>query len=794
MALNKHEKKPFSSRLHWFFDSPGLRIAEGILRYRLLILSVIGLLIAASVYQVFRLQADFSFEAIMLTDDEEATFFEEFKDRFEEAGRDIIVLVQGESLLDSEGVPVIRELTEALEEVDGVQAVLTVLNAPLVQGTDEGLQIESLDDRLSSGRLEMPHLRETALQNRLLQRSFLSDDGTTLAIFVQLAPSVQTEKQKRPVVRSIKSNTLSVVADRFPVYFSGFPVIQEEYTQTGLGEAWRFFLVSAGILCVFLYFTFRSSLGLYVPQLTVITSVLFLLGLMSLCGQEIDLISNIIPSLLLVYGIADSIHLIHRFYEELGLGLSKREALIVVIRRMGIACFMTSFTTAVGFFSLTTATIRIIRNFGLFAGIGILFAYLATIVLIPILLSFHPSPRGRLGKAPGHGAIGKALALVARLNERFPKTLISLGVLLFAGSAVLSTRVSMESFILEELAEDNPIVQANHILDKEMAGIFPYQIQIASGGEGKAFEPDFLTRVDQLEKFVASQPWIRKTFSILTLLKEMHQAMNGGDPAYYRIPETRELVAQYLLLYSMSGDSEDLDVLVTPDGAYLRLACQGVDMGTHSFFELKRRTEQKAATLFEPPVSYHVTGRSLLANRALDNIVRDMLVSFLSAFGIIFVAVTLLYRSIKAGLITMIPNIIPLVVTLGFMGLFGITLRVSTVVAFAICLGMAVDDTIHYLTRFREELDRTGDYITSMYTTLQTAGRAIVLTTLMLIAGFLVFLSSDFNATHDFGLLSSVALTSSLLGSLVFLPAALNTLKPWRVEVDGEDDSRVIHL
>jgi predicted RND superfamily exporter protein len=300
--------------------------------------------------------------------------------------------------------------------------------------------------------------------------------------------------------------------------------------------------------------------------------------------------------------------------------------------------------------------------------------------------------------------------------------------------------------------------------------------------EGGAFEPDFLARVDQLESFIGSQPWIRKTFSIVTLLKEMHQAMNEGDPAFYRVPETRELVAQYLLLYSMSGDPEDLDVLFTPDGTYVRLACQGIDMGTRNFFELKRRTEEKAATLFEPPVSYHVTGRSLLANRALNNIIRDMLVSFLSAFGIIFITVSILYRSIKAGLITMLPNIIPLVVTLGFMGLFGITLRVSTVVAFAICLGMAVDDTIHYLTRFREELDRTGDYIASMYTTFQSAGRAIVLTTSMLIAGFLVFVSSDFKATHDLGLLASVALTSSLLGSLVFLPAALNTLKPWRVE------------
>jgi hypothetical protein len=585
----------------------------------------------------------------------------------------------------------------------------------------------------------------------------------------------------------VKSVARTVVADRFPVYFSGFPVIQEEYTDKGLLEAWRFFVMSAGILCLFLYAAFRSSLGLYVPQLTVITSVIVLLGFMSLCGQEINLINNVIPSLLLVYGIADSIHLIHRYYEELGQGLSKREALIVVVRRMGIACFMTSFTTAVGFFSLTTATIGIIKGFGFFAGIGIFMAYLATIVLLPILLSFHPTPRQGLGRTIDRGVMARALTQVARVNERFPKTLVFLGGLLFVVSALLCTRVHMESFILEELAEDNPIVQANEILDREMAGIFPYQVQIAPGSEGGAWEPDFLKRVDRLQSYIASQPWIRKTFSVVTLLKEMHQAMNGGDPAFHRVPETRELVAQYLLLYSMSGDPEDLDALITPDGSYLRLACQGMDMGTRAFFALKTLTEQKAEKLFEPPASYHVTGRSLLANRALNNIVRDMLVSFLSAFGIIFLAVTLLYRSVKAGLITMIPNVIPLVVTLGFMGLFGITLRVSTVVAFAICLGMAVDDTIHYLTRFREELHRTGDYVASMYKTLESAGRAIVLTTSMLIAGFLVFLSSDFKATHDFGLLSSVALTSSLIGSLVFLPAALNTIRPWRTASEDAD-------
>ena len=780
--MDRPQKKDLLSISHWFFESPGLRISQGLLRYRFLILSVICLIFLGSVYQIFELRADFSLEALILTDDEEGKFFEEFKERFEESDRDIIVLLQGETLFRPDGVALIQQLTEALEEVDGVEKLVTALNAPLIRGTEEGVQIESLTDLVSRIPSEIGGLKQKVLDNRIFHRTLISEDGKTLALLARLDPDVVTEKQKRPVVRAIISTTESIIGARFPIHFSGMPVIQEEYTSQGLKEVWVFFVLSASILCVFLFITFRNVLGLYVPQLTVITSVVFLLGLMSLFHQELNIISNVIPSLLLVYGIADSIHLINRYYEELDKGLSKKEALLVTVRHMGVACFMTSFTTTVGFLSLYTASIKIIKTFGLFSGIGIFIAYLVTILLIPILLSLRPAPKRKWKEHKGDDAIERMMVYVGRLNERHPKILISLGILLFAGSAVLCTRVNIESYILQELTEDNPIVQANDIMEKEMTGIFPYQIQVSTGREGLALEPDFLARVDELESFVASQPWIRKSFSIVDILKEMHQAMNGGDPTFYRLPETRELVAQYLLLYGMSGNQEDLDVLITPDGSYIRIASQGVDMGSHNYFELKRRTEEKAASLFEPPASYRVTGRSLLATRALSNIVRDMLVSFFSAFGIIFVAVSLLYRSVKAGLITMIPNVIPLVVTIGFMGLFGITLRLSTVVIFAICLGMAVDDTIHYLTRFREELGRTGDYVLSMYTTLRTAGRAIVLTTSIMIAGFLVFLSSGFKATQDFGLLTSVALTSSLLGSLVLLPAALNTLKPWKLD------------
>ncbi len=773
--------RDLSSILQWFFEKPGLLVSQGILRYRFSIIGLLFLFIIGSLYLITQIQADFSLEALILTNDEERAFFEEFKDRFEESDRDIIVLLQGENFFHKEGVKLIRQLTEALEGVDGLEKVATVFNAPLILGTEEGIQVDSLEDMIADDSSNLEELRAKALGNRFFRRFLVSEDGNTLALLARLDQDIITEKQKRPVVRAVTDLTNEIIGDKFSTHFSGMPVIQEEYTSQGLHEMWVFFLLCAVILCFFLFLTFRNGIGLYIPPLTVLISVVFLLGLMSLFRQELNILSNVIPSLLLVYGISDSIHLINRYYEELDRGLGKRDALLVVIRRMGLACFMTSFTTTVGFLSLYTASIEIIKTFGLFSGIGILIAYLVTIIVVPILLSLRPVPRRKWNEHKGDDVIDSMMIFIGLLNEKYPKILISLGVILFTLSTLFCFQVNIETYILQELTEDNPLVQANHILEEDMMGILPYQIQIAAGGENMSLKPDFLAQVDQLQAFVASQPWILKTLSIVDILKEMHQVMNGNDPAFYRIPETRELVAQYLLLYGMAGGQEDLDVLLTPDGSYVRLSAQGVDMGTSNYFELKNRTEKKAASLFEPPVSCHVTGRSLLATRAMNNIIRDMLVSFFFAFAIIFVVVSLLYRSLRAGLIIMIPNVIPLVVTMGFMGFFGITLRLSTVVIFAVCLGMAVDDTIHYLTRFREELIRTGDYVISMHNTLCTSGRAITLTTVIMVSGFLVFMSSGFKATQDFGLLSSVALTSSLLGSLFFLPAALNTMKPWKV-------------
>ncbi len=770
------------SRIRVRIHSIGEAFPSWILDHRFFILGVLGLLVAASVYGMLHLRADFSFEMIFLSEDEEVAFFEAFKQRFEESSRDIVVLIKGHNVFSREGLIRVQKLTSDLEKIEGIEKVTTILNAPFIRPVEGGVAIEPLAVDIPEEDEEIEVLKQRALQSRLFKRMLISEDGTTLAFLARLAPNIQTEKEKRPVIDAVRQAAFRLMSDRYEVYFSGIPTIQKAYTDQGLRDLKVFLLLSVAVVCFFLFVTFRNLQGLYLPQVVVITSVILILGLMALCRQKINLINNVIPSLLLVYGISDSIHLIHRYHEEVQRGHSKRDALLVTLRRMAVACFMTSFTTAVGFLSLVTATIHIIKTFGLFAGLGIMGAYAVTIVLLPILLYLHPKVQIARTSYHKDGLIERLLLAIGSANEKVPRLILGSGLVVLGVSLYFCTQVNIESYILEELTEKNPIVRANHIVERDMMGVFPYEVEVVAGGEGDGLEPAFLTRVDQLQSFIASKPWIRKTFSVVDLLKEMHQAMHGGDPTYFRVPETRELVAQYLLLYEMSGNVEQLDVLITSDHSSLRLACQGIDMGTKNFFALKQETEKKASELFAPPQGIHVTGRSLLAQRALNNVIRDMLWSIFSAFGIIFVAVAVLYRSFKIGLIAMLPNVIPLVCTMGLIGVVGMNLRTSTVITFAIALGIAVDDTIHYVTRFREEVWASGDYVASMYRTLRSAGRAIVVTTLIMIAGFLVITVSEFKATRDFGFLASVTLATALIGSLMFLPSAINVFKPWKVD------------
>jgi len=751
-----------------------------ILKYRWLILAVIAAVLVLSATRMIRLDADFSFEQMFLSKDPEVAFFDDFQDRFASRHRDIVVLLQGDGIFTTEGLAAIDALTRRLEADPDLDQVTSLTNVDYIEGIGDDVIIHSFVEKVPDSAAEIEHLRKAALANRLYRRYLISEDGRTTAIFARLGSYLNTEREMRPVIGRVQTATSEEVGDRMEIHYSGIPTIQKEYTYVGMHDMRLFIGISAAIICTALLLTFRNFHGLYLPLLAVSTCVVYTLGLMRICGEKINIISNVIPSLLLVYGIANSIHLISRYYEELRSGKDRREAVLTTIRHMSVACFMTSFTTAVGFFSLCSAYIHIIMVFGFFAGMGILFSYIITILIIPIALSFHPLPRLAGTAWEGGGPVNRVLAAFNSFNRRSSRPVFIVGLVVLVTAVACAFRVNIESYIMEELSEENPIVVANQVAEQDLAGSMPIEIAVDAGEEGGAIEPAVMRAVDALCEYAATEPMVGKAIAVTGILKEMHKAMNGGDEAYYAIPPSRQMIAQYLLLYSMSGKEDMINLFLSADHQYARISIMGSDMGTHAYFALKKRIEEKVSELFPSTAQVRVTGRSLLAQRALSKIIRDMLVSFFLAFVVIFISMSILFRSVRVGLVAMLPNIVPLVATLGFMGAAGITLRTSTVIIFAIALGIAVDNTIHYLSRLRSELAAGREYEEAMGRTMANTGRAILFSSLIMVAGFTVFLVSDFVAMNNFGMLGGLTLTVGLVSSMFFLPACVSLFRPWK--------------
>ena len=758
----------------------GTRVPRVILNFRWLVLAALAVILVLAGTRMIKLDADFSFEQMFLSNDPEVTYFDEFQDRFASRHRDMVVILHGEGIFTPEGLSAIDKLSSRLEGDPDLDQVTSITNVDYIEGVEDDVLIHPFVQKIPAGEAELGRLREAALSNRLYHRYLISEDGRTTAIFARIGPHLNTERENRPVIDRIVAATEEIVGDRMEIHYSGIPTIQKEYTYVGMHDM-RFFIgISAVIICTALLITFRNFHGLYLPLIAVSTCVVYTLGLMRICGEKINIISNVIPSLLLVYGIANSIHLISRYYEELRSGKNKRDAVLTTIRHMSVACFMTSFTTAVGFFSLCSAYIHIIKIFGFFAGMGILFSYIVTILFIPIALSFHPPPSLAGTAWEGGGPINKVLAAFTRFNRRSFRPVFVIGLTILVFAVIFAFRVNIESYIMEELSQENPIVVANRIAEEDLAGSMPIEIAVDAGVEGGAIEPDVMRAVDALCEFASAEPMIGKAIAVPQILKDMHKAMNGGEEAYYAVPPSREMIAQYLLLYSMSGKEDMINLFLSADHRYARVSLMGADMGTHAYFDLKKRLEEKVSELFPSTAKVRVTGRSLLAQRALNKLIRDMMVSFFLAFGVIFLSVAILFRSVRVGLVAMLPNIVPLVATLGFMGAAGITLRTSTVIIFAIALGIAVDNTIHYLSRLRSEIAEGREYEEAMSRTMANTGRAILFSSIIMVAGFTVFLVSDFVALNNFGILGSLTLTVGLVSSMFFLPACVTMFRPWK--------------
>jgi len=780
-----------------------------LIRCRWLIVAVLLVLTGLAAWQAISIRFDFSPRSLFLTADEEVQFLRQHREQFGDEDALVMLLLESEDIFSKDVLALIKKLTEQLEGLEHIDRVYSLSTMQELGGSPGLLQVHPLLEELPNTPAEELALRERTLSNSLFLNRFVNPEGTATSILAKFDDRFVEELDRRPVLAQIEAVLSQVSAVGVTTTMVGLPVVNREYAVLLAEDMGRTVAASVLLMCILLFVLFRTPSGVLVPLASVAMAVTWTVAYMVLAGDYFNIINCIVPTLLLVIGVGDAVHFLTVYFQELGAGADKREAIIRMVRRVGVACLMTSITAAVGFASLVVARIDIIKGMGRVASVGLMISYLIILFLVPAVLAMTPAPKPEMLSSPAEGKLGPFLIWLGEFCIRRKMAIVVATMVVCVLSAVGAMRVKTDSFLLEELFESNPVSQAMNHTEATITGLMPTEVSITTSQPGGALDPEVLRGIEALQAQMKRDPFVGHSVSVADLVKEIAFVMKGER----RLPDTRREIVEYLTLFEMSEDPSFIDSVLDGSRQTARISASMRDWGTKNYFSWYdgtgtcdsrslRCTDPEALPMVElidevfgtkdglkDGLEVRVTGGSLIAARALSHVVDDMMSSLLTAFFVISFLMMVLLRSLRIGLLAMLPNVIPLLVTLGFMGWVGIPLRTSTALIFSISLGIAVHDTIHFLTRYREELLRTRDREEALRLTMLSTGRAIIFTSVLLVGGFVIMTTTRFVGILQMGVLGAITLFAALLGALLLLPVCLLLFRPWGRFIEKAPDS-----
>ena len=773
--------------------------------HRWTVLAACALVLAACLALAVQARFDNSFEAYFDTADEAYSAYNRYRDDF---GSDEVAYILYEAPdrvhgpFDIDVMRRIAALTEALEEeVPFVKEVTSLTNVEYVEGVPGGLEIHDLLEEFPESQEALLAIREKVLAKPLYVGGLVSADARQAVILVEMdRSSVDPIEAIRldpeggdgldNLYPQVSFHAIQAILDR-PEYAAivfhhvGDVPLNAIYNELIAGEFETLFAISFAVIGLLLFGFFRSAIGVIGPLVVVGSSVLVSLAWVGLLGWRLDLMIIMLPTLLIAVGVADSVHVISEFrayHAELG---DRREAARRTLYLVGPPCLLTSLTAATGFASMSVASIKSISHFAIYSAIGILAAFLLTVTLLFVILSFG---RGRVEKratevellrAKGGRIFQGALAAVARFDVRRRRAILAVFGLLFVLSAAGIAQLRVDSNFLNEFSPDEPIRRATEYVDETMGGAYSFVYLFDSGAPEGIKDPAVLRELERLQTEADTRGEIvRKTYSVVDLLEDINRSFHEEDRAYQVLPETRDLIAQYLLLYEISG-GEEIGDYVSTDMARASLELRVRTVATSRLAEMAEGLEDY---LSENPIqgaSVSVTGVGALWLKLQEYITRSQILGFGLAFTVIGVLLCVVFQSVKTGLIAMVPNLSPVVLTLGLMGWLDVPLDYVRLLIASVAIGISVDDTIHHVTRFRGEFRRSGSYDQALRVSMANVGRALVITSVVLVTGFLVFRLSQLESTVIFGSLLATTITVALAADFLLMPALILTLEPF---------------
>ncbi len=752
---------------HWILAHPGLVAG---------LLVLLTLLAAAGIFDPIRglprIRIDPSLNEMLPADDSARRFYEELVERF---GSDDVVLValRSNELFSPDGLATVVRATRALEQAPGVHHVDGLANALRLRPVDDDVDISGYLETLPTTLHEAQRLRAELLADPLRAGTFVSHDGTATAILV----TFQRIPEDQFLAQSLDLRVLELAraaAPEMTVSLVGTPHIKAEVGRVMTRELTRMvpavFVLMSLLSCGF----FRSlRLGL-VPIVAVALGLVWTVGVMGWVGHDLNIVTTLIPPLILALGFAYATHVVASFHFKSQPGTdstqagSNRASAERALARVVFPVVFTALTTAVGFLSLTANRLEVIRGFGVFAAVSTAATLLAALTLVPLLL---PDGTRTTKPAPslppsGGGRLDRFFEALASFDMRHANSILAAMALLVLVGLWGATRIEVNLPVIENFAPEAEIRLAYQEVDRLFGGANQFYVMLQAENPSDFERPAWLREVAALQDWLVAQPEIGGTTSVVQYLEVLNEALGPEAEPTRRLPATANGVAQLLLF----GGNEELDVLIDRAHQVITILVRSTETETREFDLLAQRIDARLAELPEG-ITGHTTGNSILLTRAANRISRGQAISLIWACGMIGVLLIGYFRSIRLGLLALVPNVIPLVLYFGLLGLTGTTLNNSTALMGSIVLGIAVDDTLHLLVEYRRGLTRTGDPQGALRGALGHVGPAISCTTMAICLGLLVVGASELRNQAEFGLLGAATLAIAWLVDVTFTPA-----------------------
>jgi len=700
---------------------------------------------------------------------------EEFNRMFDE-GELMMVVIKAGDVFNPEVLTYVQSTSDAVARVASVQRVTSLTTVKEVLTADGATTTRPLFPEIPTDAETLNRKKATTLSNPLWVSNLISSDATVTVINITLPAFTRSSRDASRIVRETRALLLSGKPEGVEVFLTGLSPMFEDSTSYTKRDFRRFFWLTWLFMAVLLFLAFGTLRGVLLPISVIFLSVLWTLGLLATTGGTITMVGAMVPTLIAICCFSDAVHVLAHYYEQAQDRDNRREVILDTMEHMITACFLTSFTTAVGFLSLVVAKLSSIRQFGIWAAVGIMLGYVLNTVLMPIVLSWLPLPGPRVQRRYEHSLCGYILARAVAVNRIAGRWIPAMTVILAVLSLIAASRLRVETSVASFLPESAPAMQGLAVVQDKLAGFGSVEL-VLEGPEGCFREPWALKELREIETYLETRPEVGVALSITDLLQWTHSIVEETDSDLLSDPDARALVDEYLFLFRSSGQAEALTTLMTDDRSTARISARLRGAGTGEQLALIGDLEKYVPERLDKRLKYSTTGEAKRIHQQVSSVIRSQTDSFGYALLVITVVMVLYLRSLKAALIAMIPNLLPVLLTFGVMGAMGISLNFATVMIASVAIGNAMNDTIHFLVRYRREVETDPDREKAVENTLLHSGRPIVFSDVAMAAGCGIFMLSDFEPSRSFGFLMAFTMLTALLADLLVTPYLVKACK-----------------